>query len=86
LVVISPLQIFLIGISYKDVGFDHLHRVYGEYKRNFKEGLFNRQNISYMAANAIFDWFIFYLITWQRDCPISISNGFTPALGGIELY
>ena len=40
LAVITPLQIFLIGISYKDVGFDHVHRVYGEYKRNFKDGAF----------------------------------------------
>lgn len=64
--IVSPLQILMIGISYKDVGYDYLHRIYGEYKRNNgNNGLFNRYNILYMLGNAIFDFTMLWIITWQ---------------------
>jgi magnesium-transporting ATPase (P-type) len=31
IVLVSPLQIVLFGISHRDVGYDYLYRIYGEY-------------------------------------------------------
>jgi hypothetical protein len=62
-VIVSPVQIFMYGFTYKDVGYNYLYRIYGEYKRNFIVNLFSRYDIIRMATYAILDTFVFYLIS-----------------------
>ena len=33
---------FLVGIGYKEIGYDYLHRIFGEYESNYAtKGVFN---------------------------------------------
>jgi hypothetical protein len=62
---ISPLQILIYGIGYRDVGFDYLHRIKGEYKRNFTIYIYDRFDVIYTIASAIFDTTLYSLIIIQ---------------------
>lgn len=64
-IMISSVQIVLFGISYRDVAFDYLHRIYGEYHRNFVTHLFDRYDLIKVALLAIFDTVIFHLVTFE---------------------
>lgn len=74
-VIVSPIQILIYGISYRDVGFRYLYRIYGEYKRNFLVNLFNRYDILKMLLLVIVDTLVFYLMTIQHEAIILPSNG-----------
>ena len=41
-IILSPTMFFLVGISYKEIGYDYLHRIFGEYESNYAtKGVFN---------------------------------------------
>ena len=50
IVLVSPIQIIVQGFSFRDVGFEYLHRIYGEYQRNFMVHLFTRYDILRMLS------------------------------------
>jgi hypothetical protein len=64
MVLISPLQLILFGFSHRNVGFQYLYRIYGEYKRNFMCNLFNRLDLLIVIINAASDATIYHLINY----------------------
>jgi magnesium-transporting ATPase (P-type) len=62
IVLVSPIQIFLHGFSYRDVGYKYIYRIYGEYKRNFMTDLFSRYDLAEVISTSLFDGLIFFLI------------------------
>lgn len=86
IVVVSPTQIVLHGLSFKNVGFDYVHRIYGEYKRNALMNMFTRYNLIEMFLNAILDAIVFYLFSSQRDYFFIPSTGRQFTSEGFQLY
>ena len=78
----SPFQIILFGISQKDVGYEYLYRIYGEYQKNFLIQRFTRYEIISQLFNAILDSFIFNFITLSYDQIILPKIGSTLNLDG----
>ncbi len=74
-VIVSPIQILIYGISYRDVGFRYLYRIYGEYKRNFLINLFNRYDILNMLLLVIVDTLVLYLMEIYHEAIILPSKG-----------
>lgn len=62
--IVSKLQIFLYAIQYKDVGYDYLYRIVGEYKRNFSIRIFDLTDYLASMFKAIIDYILFMLIFW----------------------
>jgi magnesium-transporting ATPase (P-type) len=67
IVLVSPLQIFFHGFSYRDVGFQYIYRVYGEYKRNMMVNLFNRYDLVEAFSTAGLDTVVYFLISFNLD-------------------
>jgi magnesium-transporting ATPase (P-type) len=67
IVLVSPLQIFFHGFSYRDVGFQYIYRVYGEYKRNVMVNLFNRYDLVEAFSTAGLDTVVYFLISFNLD-------------------
>jgi hypothetical protein len=64
LLIISPVQIFIFAIGYREVGFEYINRIYGEYKRNFTISIFDRYDFLYNLFAAGFDAALFLLLIW----------------------
>ena len=75
IVLVSPLQIVMHGFSYRDVGYQYIYRIYGEYKRNFMVNLFNRYDLLETLVLAGIDSIVYYLISFNIDQIVIPANG-----------
>jgi hypothetical protein len=62
--IISPVQILIFAIGYREVGFENINRIYGEYKRNFTISIFDRYDFLYNLFAAGLDAALFLLLIW----------------------
>jgi magnesium-transporting ATPase (P-type) len=61
--IVHPIQLLMYGITYRNVGYKYLYRIYGEYQRNFLVNLFHRYDVCLMLFYAILDGLVFFLIS-----------------------
>jgi energy-coupling factor transporter transmembrane protein EcfT len=74
-VIVSPIQIFMYGFTFKDVGYNYLYRIYGEYKRNFTVNLFSRYDILRVLIYSILDTVVFYLMSLSQEFIVLPETG-----------
>ena len=86
LLLISPIQIIVYGVSYQDTGFEYLHRIFGEYQRNFMKNLFSQFDIIEVFFMALIDSIHLILFSNCQNSIILPSNGMTYSLEGSEVY
>lgn len=62
MLILTPIQYFLQGISYQDFGYSILYRIFGEYKRNVEPGLKFVGSVGWTMLSGILDALIFCLV------------------------
>lgn len=82
LIVVSPLQIYLASISYKEIGADYFHRIFGEYQKNLLTNFIPKYNIYELFISSILDILFFNMIRYISDYPFSLIDGHIMSLDG----
>ena len=60
-ILLSPIEILIYSLFYKDYAYDHYYRIFGHYKLIFSYSLVETEYIVIECLCASFDWCIIYL-------------------------
>lgn len=71
---LSPVEILIYAIFYKDYGYDYLYRIFGHYKYNFSFTLVEFEYVVIDIFSALYDWAIIFipLDIIQYGYPVSL--------------
>lgn len=58
---LSPIQILIYAIFFKDYGYDQFYRIYGHYKYNFSFTLVETECVILDCIGALIDWLLIYM-------------------------
>jgi hypothetical protein len=58
---LSPIQILIYAIFFKDYGYDYFYRIYGHYKYNFSFTLVETECVILDSIGALIDWILIYM-------------------------
>jgi len=74
---LSPLQILIYSIFYKDYGYDYFYRIFGHYKYNFSFTLVETEYVVLDYLCAFSDWLIIYMPfeIFDFEKQVSIQGG-----------
>ena len=74
---LSPVQILIYAIFFKDYGYDYFYRIYGHYKYNFSFTLVETEFVILDYICSFLDWVVIYLPfeIFDYEKLISIQGG-----------
>lgn len=88
LLVLSPLEILVYSIFFKECGYDYVNRIFGHYRFNFTFSIVRTQELIIDALVAIFDFSIIYLpFQLNRiDLQVSFIGGKNISFEGLTVF
>jgi len=76
IVILSPIQILIYSMFYKDYAYDYRFRIFGHYKSNFSFEVIEQENVVIECLAAITDWlFVFVPFEVMGHTTILSVNG-----------
>lgn len=75
--ILSPFEILVHSVFYKENGYDFVYRIFGHYKHNFTYSLVSKTEIILDTFVAIFDFCVIFLlfINNTSDHQVSFLGG-----------
>ena len=88
MLILSPVQILVFAIFYKDYGNEYYYRIFGHYKYNFSFTMVEPECIIGDFVSLAFDWLVVYIPHEMAPIQngITLKGGRTTALPAYNVY